>query len=95
MGIGARKSGFVPGHSESILSIMTPAFSVVRTARTAIEADLLISVLRGGGFHPVDLSTSSHFSIAGVDISYPIQVPADEVTAAKEFLSSFENETQS
>jgi hypothetical protein len=74
---------------------MTPTFSVLRTARTAIEGDLLISALRSGGFHPNDLNTSSHFSIAGVDISYPIHVPSEELPAAKEFLASFESEAKS
>ena len=72
---------------------MTPAFSVVRTARTAIEADVLISALRAQGFHPNDISTSSHFSIAGVEISYAIEIPSNELPAAKEFLASFESQT--
>ena len=72
---------------------MTPTFSVLRTARTAIEADLLISALRAEGFHPNDISTASHFSIAGVEVSYHIEVPTAELPAAKEFLASFENQS--
>jgi hypothetical protein len=74
---------------------MTPTFSVVRTATTAVEADLIISALRAGGFHPTELSTSSHFSIAGAAISYAVEVPSEELAAAQEFLSSFESEAQS
>jgi hypothetical protein len=39
----------------------TPAFSVVRTTRTAGEADMLIAFMRSAGLHPLDLNTSSHF----------------------------------
>lgn len=70
---------------------MTPTVSVVRTATTAVETDL---ALRAGGFHPTELSTSSHFSIAGAAISYAIEVPSEELAAAQEFLSSFESEAQ-
>lgn len=65
-------------------------FKTVKTARTAIEADLMISALRAAGLHPVELSMSSHFSVAGVDISYPIQVPVAEVEPARELLTPFD-----
>lgn len=65
----------------------TPAFTVVCTARTLIEADLVIATLRNAGLHPVELDTFSHFSLAGADVSYHIKVPTPEVSAAKEGLS--------
>ena len=65
----------------------TPAFTVVRTTRTLIEADLLIATLRNAGLHPVDLDISSHFSLAGSDVSYHIKVPTPEASGAKECLS--------
>lgn len=63
-------------------------FTTVRTARTAIEADLLLSVLRAADLHPVDLAMSPHFSLAGAETSYPIQVPAGEADRAREVLDS-------
>jgi hypothetical protein len=68
----------------------TPAFSVVRTTRTAIEADLLISAMRSEGLHPLDLQTAGHFSLAGTDISYYVQIPTTELAAAREFLSAYD-----
>jgi hypothetical protein len=72
-----------------------PAFSVIRTTRTAIEADLLIASLRSAGFHPSDLDTTPHFSLAGVDVSYHIEVPTAESSAAREFLRSHDSASSS
>jgi hypothetical protein len=47
-----------------------------------------MAALRAAGLHPLDLMTSDHFSIAGVDISYPITVPTEELTEAREILDS-------
>jgi hypothetical protein len=69
----------------------TPAFTVLSTARTAAEADMLISALRGAGLHPVDLNTSSHFSLAGAEVSFCIEVPTSEAGEARELLSSHES----
>lgn len=44
-------------------------------SRTQIEAELLISLLRQAGLHPLELGTSSHYSLAGVDIDYSVRVP--------------------
>ncbi len=66
----------------------SPAFTTVRTTRTAAEADVLMAALRAAGLHPLELATSDHFSIAGVDISYPITVPTEELTEAREILDS-------
>jgi hypothetical protein len=65
-----------------------PAFSVVRTVRTQAEAEMLISFLRSAGLHPLDLDTSSHFSLAGADISFHIEVPTTELEPARELLKS-------
>jgi len=69
------------------------AFSVIRTTRTAIEADLLIAVLRSNGLHPLDLNTAAHFSFAGTDVSYHVEVPTPEAKEAKKFLQALENKT--
>jgi len=66
------------------------AFTTVRRARTASEADLMISVLRSAGLHPVELSLSPHFGLAGAEVDFPIQVPSEEHAAAKEILDSWQ-----
>jgi len=68
----------------------TQTFTTVRTARTQIEAGLLISVLQQAGLHPLELDTSSHYSVAGVDIDYSIRVPTDELAQAGEVLSEYD-----
>ena len=49
---------------------------------------MLIAVLQSAGLHPLELETSSHFSLAGADVSYRIEVPTSEVSEAQEFLKS-------
>ena len=71
----------------------TSAFTVVRTTRTAIEADLLIAVLRSHGLHPLDLQTTSNFTLGGDDNSYNVEVPTAEAKEAKEFLQALDNPT--
>jgi hypothetical protein len=63
-----------------------PAFAIVRTARTQVEADLLISVLRHAGLHPLDLDTFGHFSLAGADVDYAVRVPTGELAQARDAL---------
>ena len=72
----------------------TPAFSVVRTTRTAIEADLLIAAMRSEGLHPLDLQTAGHFSLAGTDVSFHIQVPTAELAEVGEFLKVYDESTR-
>ena len=67
----------------------SPAFTIVRTAQTAAEADLMISALRGAGLHPVDLSLAPHVSHYGADFSFSVRVPTGEARAAKEILESY------
>jgi len=69
----------------------TPTFSTLRSTQTSSEADLLIASLRSAGFHPLDLDTTSHFSFAGLDISFHVQIPTVELATAKEFLNSYES----
>jgi hypothetical protein len=71
----------------------TPAFAILRTTRTSIEADVLIAALRAAGMHPLDLETASHISLAGTDISYHVEVPTAELSAAREFLRSHDDPT--
>jgi len=67
----------------------TQAFTTVRTARTQAEAGLLISILQQSGLHPLELGTSGHYSLAGVDIDYSVQVPSDEAAEAREILTAY------
>ena len=67
-----------------------PAFSVIRTTQTAIEAEMLIAELRCAGFHPLELDTASHFSLAGADMSFHIEVPTTEANEARALLDSHE-----
>jgi len=50
------------------------------------KASLLISLLKSNKFHPLELQTSSHCSIAGADIFYYVQIPEQEYESAKSFL---------
>ena len=68
----------------------TPTFTTVRTARTQVEAGLLVSLLQQAGLHPLDLDTAGHFSLAGADIDYSVRVPTDELAEAREILSEYD-----
>jgi hypothetical protein len=67
----------------------TPAYTVVRTARTEMEADRVVAALMSAGFHPADLEASSHFEFAGEEAAFRIEVPAGEANAASEFLKTY------
>ena len=68
----------------------TQAFTTVRSARSQVEAGLLISILEQSGLHPLELSTAGHYSLAGADIDYAVQVPSDEAVEASEILSAYD-----
>ena len=70
-------------------NMSSPAFTVVSTTQSVAEAGLLISALQRAGLHPVELSLASHVSHYGADFSFPVQVPTEEATAAKEILDSY------
>jgi hypothetical protein len=72
----------------------TPAFSFVRTVRTAVEADMLITFMRSAGLHPLDINTSSHFSLAGAGIEFPIEVPTEELDSARELLKGYDDSSR-
>ena len=66
----------------------TTVFARVRTATSSIEADRMISSLRGAGLHPVDLSMSADCSLLGKAVDFHIQVPIEEAVAARELLEA-------
>jgi hypothetical protein len=65
-------------------------FATVFSSRTQSEADLVIGLLRSSGLHPLDLFTSPHFSIAGVDAGYRVEVPQQELETAREIIAAGE-----
>jgi hypothetical protein len=66
----------------------TQTFTTIRSARTQAEVALLISVLRQAGLHPLDFDTAGHYSLAGADIDYAVQVPTAEAAEARDVLTS-------
>lgn len=58
----------------------------LRQTRTQIEADLLISRLRAAGLHPADLRVWPHVTMAGADLFYGVEVPAEEAEAANQVI---------
>jgi len=69
-------------------SFMEPVFKTILRVQTAAEADYVVAKLRAHGFHPVEPSMSSHFSLAGAEVCFPIEVPTAEFCAAKRVLDS-------
>ena len=70
-------------------------FTTVRTTRTPMEAELVIASLRRAGLHPVELNTAAHFSLAGADIEYLVQVPTSEMAEATDVLNSYDTPKES
>ncbi len=66
----------------------TPAFTTIASVRTLAEADMLAAVLRTSGLHPLEQGTFGHFSLAGADIQYRVEVPTEEADAAREALQT-------
>ena len=50
------------------------------------EAGMIVSLLKGNGFNPFELDTSSHVGFAGADLYYYVRVPEQEYESAKKFL---------
>ena len=65
------------------------SFAVVRTTRTAVEADMMIAALRATGLHPLELNTWAHCTLIGGDQSYYIEVPKSELSEATALLESY------
>jgi hypothetical protein len=68
------------------VSMRKSAFTTVTTARSTSDAETLLALLRRGGLHPVDLSLSAPLPLAGVERSFPIDVPGEEADAARNLL---------
>ena len=63
----------------------------LRQTPTQIEADLLISRLRAAGLHPSDLRIWPHVTLAGANLFYDVEVPAEEAEAANQVIGAKEN----
>jgi hypothetical protein len=63
-------------------------FAEIYTALSPSEAEIIISLLRANGIHPLDLEMSPRIGFAGADLFYHVRVPQEEVEAAKQVLNS-------
>jgi len=57
-------------------------FTEVYTAQTPAEAEVVISLLRANGIHPLDLEMSPRVFFAGADRWFHVRVPTEEIEAA-------------
>jgi hypothetical protein len=70
---------------------MHPAtFATLFSSRTQSEADLVIGLLRSSELHPLDLLTSPHFSLGGLEVGYRVEVPQQESETAREVIAAAE-----
>lgn len=65
-------------------------FQTIYRARTQVEAEMVIALLRASDLHPMDLDTSSRFCNTALDITYHVEVPEDESEMAIAVLTSAE-----
>ena len=63
-------------------------FRNIYASKNTTDADMIISLLKSNGFHPLDLQRSAHAGFAGADIFFNVQIPDEEYKRAKEFLSA-------
>ncbi len=62
------------------------AFNTVYRARTSVEAEKAIGLLRNAGLHPADLSLSAPLPLGDNHPIFPVQVPTEEEEAAQQIL---------
>ncbi|HCX34977.1 MAG TPA: hypothetical protein DHV08_16470 [Rhodocyclaceae bacterium] len=60
----------------------------IYAAQSCPEAEIVISLLRVDGLHPLDLERSPNVCLAGADLWYYVRIPTDEVEAARNILRS-------
>ena len=68
----------------------TSAFSVLCTAATQIEAEMILSMLRAEGLNPMELGTNAYGPAGGGSQFYSIRVPTTELATAQELLKTGE-----
>lgn len=61
-------------------------FKKLYVCRSTAEAGMVISLLQGNGFNPLELQTSRLAGVAGADMYNYVEIPLEEYKAAKEFL---------
>jgi hypothetical protein len=62
------------------------AFATIERADTSMEAEKTIRVLRNAGLHPAELALTTPLAILGIKCVFPVEVPAEEATAARKVL---------
>lgn len=62
-------------------------FQKVHQAQTQIEAEMAVSLLAAAGLHPAEVRPWPHIMFAGADLGFWVEVPAEEVEAARQILS--------
>lgn len=53
------------------------------------EANLIISILTAKGIHPPPPRSKPHLSTAGIEMSYGVEVPVEQVARAQEVLRPY------
>ncbi len=61
----------------------------VYIARDLVEGNLIVSILGGKGLHPTPLRTLPQVSAAGIELSYGVEMPAEEVDSARQVLQKY------
>ena len=62
------------------------AYIRIHRSVSEVEANGVISLLRGNGFNPIDLRRSTNIEIAGTDLDYFVEVPEEEAENARQAL---------
>ena len=79
-----------PKNSQFAPTMTTSAFSTLCSAPTQIEAEMIISLLRSEGLHPMDLGTNAYGPPGGGSMFYSIRVPTAELATAQELMKTQE-----
>ena len=66
----------------------TSAFSTLCTAQTQIEAEMILSILRAEGLHPMELGTNAYGPPGGGSMFYSVRVPTTELAMAQELMKT-------
>jgi hypothetical protein len=62
--------------------------TLIYAAQSALDAEIVIALLRSNHLHPPDLARAPHVSIAGADLYYYVAIPATEAVLARILLKA-------
>jgi len=65
-----------------LLTASPMQFACIAVSKNQPIAELLVSLLRSGGCHPLPVAASSHIDLAGADHGFFVQVPQREAARA-------------